>query len=241
MTITKLSAAVALAAMTVTAACGTSPSPEGAAPSTAPAAQPPTVSTTDSMCGGRFVITVGGKRYLMWTGNGGTVTGQTKLIDVDANHRDEPCPQGAPDASHTAQRFTAWDRDTQGCVKTTVIDGREWIISSGWGLIPANGRVPGSDAYREEASERDQGLCRAQIRWDEKNSDGTIPATPPVIVPPVEDTAGYLIDSRITCPSQDSQWERYRYVPTLKTCVPFSTDGTGFKVRGDAADDTTPR
>lgn len=210
-----------------------------AAVPTAPTAEP-TVTGTDDMCGGRFVITVEGKRYLMWTGNGSSATGQPKLIDVDANQRDQPCATGAADAAHSAQRFTTWDRDTQGCVKVAAVDGRLWILSSGWGLIPANGRVPGSDAYGKEASERDEGKCQPVIRWGEKNADGAVPATPPVIVPPIEDTAGYRIDSRVKCPSPDSQWERFLYVPTLSTCVPFAVDG-GFKVRGDAAGDPTPR
>lgn len=206
--------------------------------STAPSPDPK-IATTDAMCGGRFVVTVEGKRYLLV--DGGATAGQLTLIDVDANQRDQPCATGAADAAHTAQRFTAWDRDTQGCVKTTVIDGREWIISNGWGLIPANGRVPGSDAYGKEASEQDAGKCQPVIRWGEKNADGTVPATPPEIVPPIEDTAGYRIDSRVKCSWDDSKWEKFHFVPTLNTCVPFTTDGNGFKIRGDAAGDPTPR
>lgn len=200
-------------------------------------AVPPMVSMrtdANAFCGGRFLVTVNGKRYLLVGSNAG---GDGQLVDVDANRYGQ-CAAGAPDQSQTAQNLVGWDRDTQGCVRLAVIDGREWILSSGWGLIPANGRVPGTEGYGNAESERDDSRCRPTIRFGEKNPDGTLPTDPaPPTVPPVEDTRGYLVDSRVKCPWDDSRWERYQYVPTLGTCVPFATDGSGFKVRGDTADD----
>lgn len=206
---------------------------------TAPSSDP-TIAGTAKMCGGRFVVTVGTKRYLLV--DSGVGDAQTTLIDIDANQRDEPCAKGAPDASQTAQNLIGWDRDTQGCVRLAVVDGRQWILSSGWGLIPADGRIAGTEKYGKEASEHDDSRCRPTIWFGEKNADGTTPTDPaPPTVPPVEDTRGYLIDSRVQCPWDDSKWEQFHFVPTLNTCVPFATDGAGFKVRGDAADDTVPR
>lgn len=200
-------------------------------PATAPSPDP-TITGTDTMCGGRHVVTLGGKRYLLV--DGGASRGPATLIDVDANQRDGACAIGAADSAHTAQNLIGWDRDTLGCVRLAVVDGREWILSSGWGLIPAAGRVAGTAGYGDEASKRDDSQCRPTIRFGEKNPDGTTPTNPaPPVVPPIEDTQGYRIDSRIKCPSTDSKWERYRYVPALRTCIPFATDGTGFKIRAD--------
>ncbi|MGV0675730.1 hypothetical protein ABQE62_05990 [Mycolicibacterium fortuitum] len=200
-----------------------------ATPVTAPLPDP-TIAGTDTMCGGRYVITAGGKRYLLVDG------GRATLIDIDANQRDEPCATGAADAAHTAQNLVGWDRDTRGCVRLAVIDGRQWIISTGWGLIPAKGRVAGTDRSGDAESERDGDKCSPAIRFGEKNADGTTPADPaPPVVPPIEDTAGYLIDSAVKCPSTDNRWQQFRFVPALGACIPFSTDGTGFKVRGDLA------
>lgn len=229
---------VAVTAAIVVTACGTPRTIRDVGPSSssAPAAQPPTVSATDTTCGGRYVIAAGGKRYLLVDG------GRATLIDIDANQRDQPCATGAADAAHTAQNLIGWDRDTQGCVRLAVVDGRQWIISTGWGLIPADGRIAGTEKYGKEASEHDDSRCRPTIRFGEKNADGTTPTDPaPPTVPPVEDTRGYLIDSRVQCPWDDSKWEQFHFVPTLGTCVPFASDGSRFKVRGDAADDTTQR
>lgn len=202
-----------------------------------PVVSAPQVTGTDTMCGGRYVISVGGKRYLLVASGFGKR--DMKLIDVDVNHRDEPCASGSADEAHSAQRFVGWDRDTQGCVWTTMIDARQWIISDGWGLIPADGRIADTPGYGDAESERDGGKCSRQIDFASMPKDlkpgDSVPMLPsPPVVPPIEDTAGYAIDSRVKCSSQDSRWERYRYVPTLGTCVPFSTDGSGFKIRADA-------
>src|SRR5690349_9116678 len=77
---------------------------EAAPSSSAPTAEP-TVATTDTMCGGRFVVTAGGKRYLLVVSSFGDP--RPKLIDIDANQRDAPCGEGYVGEAHTAQRFTA--------------------------------------------------------------------------------------------------------------------------------------
>lgn len=117
-------------------------------------------------------ITLGAKSYdAIFLGEAGEV----KLADPEQYLNETTCTGRGP----VAGVRIGYDRETTGCVRYTIIDGREWILSSGVGLIRGgDGRL---------ARETDADAVAAGCGYPQFTH-----VTAPV--PPIEDVQGYRVE-----------------------------------------------
>lgn len=151
--------------------------------------QQPTARLVDTLCAGHAVVTVGGTDYEIIYHNRGTPS--VNLIAVEHNQRAIDAGHCDDDGKGQAQSFRQWDHHTGGCVLVTRIDARDFIVSTGWGMIiPEPGRLAGPGESPADA-------CAGRAS----------------IVPPIEDAKGYAVD--------DETWEcgsDQVYIRALRQC-----------------------
>ncbi len=147
----------------------------------------PVARLSDTLCVSNAVVTVDGIDYEISYQNHG-VRG-VRLIPVEKNRRTIDAGVCDGMSKGRAQNFPAWDHHTGGCVMTTWIDARRFIVSAGWGMIvPEPGRLASPGETPRDA-------CKT-------------------VVPPIEDVQGYAVDDENGACGEDGL-----YVRALRACL----------------------